>query len=343
MNVAYVAPMSIAAVNGGVRNQALKTISHIGAFGINPILLSPWDKLEEQQFDLVHVFGASSENAGIVKLLHTTGKPFVLSPVFFSRRNATAIRASITLEKLLRVVGSGIQSDFTIKAEMCRKATLVLPNTSNESDLIARGFSIPRHNIQHIPNGVEPRFTEADKQLFIGKYGISDFVLFAGEAGAPRKNVCRLLEAASQIDAPVVIIGSFYDDAYGHRCKELAQRNDNVTLIDTLPHDSDLLASAYAAADVFVLPSYYETPGIAALEAALAGAKIAITAFGGTTDYFKDDAHYLNPKSERSIVQAIQSALQTKPNGQLKERILNKFSWKSVAEKTAEVYKNLIQ
>lgn len=343
INVAYIAPMSIAAVNGGVRNQALKTISHIGAYGVNALLLSPWDKLEERHFDLVHVFGASPENAGIVKILHGTNTPFVLSPVFFSRRNAAAIRSSITLEKLLRIVGSGIQSDFTIKAEMCRKAAMVLPNTSSESDLIANGFSIPRQNIQKIPNGVDARFAKAEKQLFIEKYGISDFILFAGEAGAPRKNVYRLLKVVSQIDVPLVIIGSFYDDAYGNRCRELAQTNKNVTLIDTLPHDSGLLASAYAAASVFVLPSYYETPGIAALEAALAGAKIVITAHGGTTDYFKEDASYLNPKSEHSIMEAIQSALQKSPNHKLKKRILNEFSWDNVAKKTAEVYKNLIQ
>ena len=36
-------------------------------------------------------------------------------------------------------------------------------------------------------------------------------------------------------------------------------------------HDDPLLASAYAAARVFALPSWFETPGLAALEAALAG------------------------------------------------------------------------
>ncbi len=35
-----------------------------------------------------------------------------------------------------------------------------------------------------------------------------------------------------------------------------------------LDHDDPLLASAYAAARVFALPSWFETPGLAALEAA---------------------------------------------------------------------------
>ena len=48
------------------------------------------------------------------------------------------------------------------------------------------------------------------------------------------------------------------------------------------------LASAYAAARVFALPSWFETPGLAALEAGLAGCAVAITPYGSTRDYFGD-------------------------------------------------------
>ena len=46
-----------------------------------------------------------------------------------------------------------------------------------------------------------------------------------------------------------------------------------------LDHHDPLLASAYAAARVFALPSWFETPGLAALEAALAGCSVAITPY----------------------------------------------------------------
>ena len=74
-----------------------------------------------------------------------------------------------------------------------------------------------------------------------------------------------------------------------------------------------LLASAYAACDVFVLPSQFETPGIAALEAGLAGAKIVITPVGGTKrSYFGNNAIYVEPTSTENIAEGILAALKNK-------------------------------
>src|SRR5690606_26899639 len=160
------------------------------------------------------------------------------------------------------MLGGGIRSEYAVKAELCGMAEMVLPNTDEEARLIEQSFSIPSQKIFVVPNGVESRFADADAELFESAYRVKDFVLFAGQAGAPRKNVIQLLEIAPHINAPVVIIGDFYDDDYGKKCIELAKKTGNVHLIETLDHDSDLLASAYAACKVFVLPSLFETPGI---------------------------------------------------------------------------------
>jgi glycosyltransferase involved in cell wall biosynthesis len=103
-----------------------------------------------------------------------------------------------------------------------------------------------------------------------------------------------------------------------------------------------LLASAYAACDVFVLPSQFETPGIAALEAGLAGAKIVITPVGGTKEYFRDDAIYVEPSSTESIVQGIQAALKKEKDSSLRTRIQKEFLWDKVGEKTKQVYQSIL-
>ncbi|MEJ2628702.1 MAG: glycosyltransferase, partial [bacterium] len=118
--------------------------------------------------------------------------------------------------------------------------------------------------------------------------------------------------------------------------------NRNLIIIEGLDHDSPLLASAYAACRVFVLPSKFETPGRAALEAALAGAKIVITPYGGTREYFKDFATYVNPYSVSSIRKGIEKTLENpKPEG-LKEYIKNNFLWDSIAKKTKNVYDKIL-
>jgi glycosyltransferase involved in cell wall biosynthesis len=98
-----------------------------------------------------------------------------------------------------------------------------------------------------------------------------------------------------------------------------------------------------SACDLFVLPSLYETPGIAALEAALAGAKIVITPFGGTHDYFGSDAVYVDPTSEADIAKGIRAALIREKNPALSEHIKKEFMWARVGEKTKQVYEHVLK
>ena len=130
---------------------------------------------------------------------------------------------------------------------------------------------------------MEKRFLEADPKIFINKYGIKDFILNVGHIGIERKNTLTLIKALSKIDHPAVIIGKIYNTSEGLSCIKEAKKNKNLIIIDGLDHNSKMLESAYAASKVFVLPAKYETPGIAGLEAGLAGSKIVITKYGGTT------------------------------------------------------------
>ena len=122
-----------------------------------------------------------------------------------------------------------------------------------------------------------------------------------------------------------------------------ASQNPQVTLTGHIQHNDPLLASAYAASRLFVLPAYFETPGIAALEAALCNTPVVITQNGGTKDYFADDAVYVNPKSVNDIREGIRRGL-TLPGGsrKLKERILDTFLWEHTGAKTAEIYKTVL-
>lgn len=344
MKVGYIAPASISTVNGGLRTQANMTIEYIKRLGVEPIKISPWDHhIELNQLDLIHVFGATAENLGIVPQLANLSVPIILSPVFYSNRSARQIKLSISIEKWLTLFGSGIRSDFGIKKELCDLADLILPNTEQESHLIHQGFGISPLKMSLIPNGVEKRFSQADKSLFQDKYGIDNFVLFVGQASAERKNVLRLLRVAPKVNSNIVIIGSFNESNYSKKCLDLAKKSDNVLLIESLDHNSELLSSAYAAAKVFVLPSYYETPGISALEAGLAGTNIVITQIGGTKEYFGHHGFYLDPNSEKSVLHSINKALSQEIDPDLKGHILNNFTWEKVAEKTFDQYREILQ
>ena len=164
-----------------------------------------------------------------------------------------------------------------------------------------------------------------------------------GHIGPARKNILNLIHALKNIDHPAVIIGKITDSPYSKQCIEEAKKSKNILIIPGIDNNSELLASAYAAANVFVLPSLFETPGIAALEAALAGSKIVITPHGGTKDYFTTMAQYVEPYSVDSIREGIITSLNEKKNPELKEHIKKEFLWSRVAEKTLTVYKSVLE
>ncbi len=339
MKVGFAAPLSIAAVNGGVRTQVMQTARHLSLLGVDVEFIH----FDQQQFDydLVHVFSASPETIGISKQTVSAGINLVVSPVFFSNRSASTISAALKVEQSISGLGSGIRSDFGIKSEICNWAQAVLPNTQSELDLVRDGLKVSKKKLHIIPNGVESRFANASSDLFKKTFDISDFVLFVGQAGAARKNVIQLLKAAKHISTKVVVIGDFYEDTYSKECKLIAEKTENILLINSLDHNDPLLESAYAACKVFCLPSLYETPGIAAMEAALAGANIVITKFGGTEEYFGGLANFIDPNSTENIITAINDSLDADYTEDLKDHILANYTWEMVAQKTLSIYKSI--
>ena len=191
-----------------------------------------------------------------------------------------------------------------------------------------------------IPNGVDIKFKDGNSKLFESKYKINDFILFVGRI-EHRKNLLRLIMAfiKSNLKTNLVIIGKIEDYDYYNLCKK--ESNEKVIFIPPMPHDSEILKSAYKSAKVLVLPSFLETPGLSALEGGLAGTNIVITKIGGTNEYFEDYAFYIDPFDEKDIQKALISAYNAPSTDELSKHIQKEFTWDKVAQKTLDVY-NLI-
>jgi len=205
--------------------------------------------------------------------------------------------------------------------------------------MLNKGFGVPAAKMQELPNGVEERFAAATPDLFVKEYGLRDFVLYVGHVGPARKNVFPMLKAVKKLGVPTVLIGPVSDTGYANQCMKLVAETPSIKVIPGLAPDSPVLESAYAACDTFVLPSLYETPGLAALEAGLAGAKVCITRYGGTQEYFADHATYLEPASEESIINALEQALALKKDSALRDRIRENYLWPRAGEILAAIYR----
>ncbi len=329
--------------HGGPRTQILQTKQHLEGLGHQVKLHETWDeKPDLESSDLFHLFASNFAVYDLARFLHSEEMPFVTSPIFFTRRSPGVIRWVLRADTLMRKLAPGLWSDYGFTRDICRWSAAVLPNTESERSLIIDGLGISVEKIEVIPNGVEERFLYGDPEPFVKKYGVQDFILNVGHIGVERKNTLSLIRALETIDHPAVIIGKVTDTEEGQACLAEAGKNNNLIIIKGLDHDSDLLASAYAAAKVFALPARYETPGIAALEAALAGANIIITPHGGTHDYFQEMAIYVDPYSVNDIRAGLEKALNAPPNDKLKKHVQRNFLWQRVAEMSVNMYQSVL-
>jgi len=329
---------SVNLLKGGPRTQILQTKRGLEDLGAKVSLFDSWKDFRPGEADIIHIFGSNIGTYHLAREIQKISIPMVVTPIWYSMHSSLFIKAAAAFDMAARKVVRGFWTDYGMLAEICGWARAVLPNTKSEAALLERGLGIKGEKIFVIPNGVEERFYNGDPALFVNRYGIRDFILNVGHIGPGRKNVLRLISALEKVNTPAVIIGRIEDNAYGRACLAAAKKRSNIFVLDAIPNESPLLASAYAACDVFALPSLFETPGVAALEAALAGAKIVITKNGGTEEYFGATAEYVDPTSTELIRHGIITALNKEKTSALRDHVKEEFLWEKVAAKTMEVY-----
>lgn len=343
MKIALATHQATAILRGGPRTQVLQTAEELGRMGHQVRLFDAFTQVRRGDFDLVHIFGAGMGTYHLARALHLQRIPIVVSPIYLTRRPAWQVRLITAAERFARGVYPAFWTDYAMIAEMCSWATMVTPNTQEEAELFRDAFGVPDDRLAVIPNGVEERFGNVGPQAFVETHHMEDFILSVGHIAPMRKNVLRLVEALEGIDRPAVIIGRVEETREAKAVLDRSRRNPRLLILDHVDHESNLLPSAYAACESFVLPSLFETPGIAALEAGLAGAKVVITPHGGPREYFGPHADYVNPYSVDDIRRGILSSLQRPKGPELKEHIASRYLWRHVAVRTAKVYAGLLE
>jgi glycosyltransferase involved in cell wall biosynthesis len=222
-------------------------------------------------------------------------------------------------------------------------ADCLMPNSELEAQLLVRHYRIPKQKIFVASNGVDRRFAEANPDLFIKKFGLKDFVLVTGMF-EERKNQLGLIRSLKGTGLPLILIGSSpgIHRWYFERCRQEA--NENVHFFDYLDHDDPLFASAYAASRVLAMPSWHETTGKSALEAALAGKNIVMTTYApAAKEYLGDFAFYVDPRDTEGMRQTVLRAYEAPPNELLKRRVEENFLWEKVVEVRERGYERLLE
>jgi len=330
---------------GGGEIQLRKTREYLEKAGKRVDLFDPW-KSRVEDYDVLHVFSSVGDCLGLARTAKSRGVKVVTSTVLWSdwRRalhtdGGTREKADLVLRHAMKVAFPYFPS---ARRSLLDLSDRLFPNSAAEKDQIAQLFAISPAKIRVVPNGVDPDFDEgADPVLFEGYSGEKGFLLSVGRI-EPRKNQLNLIRAVKGLSGErLVLVGdpvTGYED-YFERCRR--EGEGFTRFVPMVPHGSALQKSAYAACKAFVLQGWFETPGLAALEAALCGARLAVTSGGSTREYFEDTAEYLDPSSPEDIRRALRAAIAA-PAARATARVRARYTWDKVAAETYVGYEEAL-
>ncbi|RJO65009.1 MAG: glycosyltransferase family 1 protein [Myxococcales bacterium] len=218
----------------------------------------------------------------------------------------------------------------------------------------------PGRRVLHLPNGVKPEdFAGGDGARFRAAHGFaaSDRLMLCLSRIDPQKNQLALVEAAARLageESPpkVVLIGPVTDADYARRLDARAAElglGDRFRRLPSLPYQDKSLADAYAAADVFVLPSRHEPFGIVVLEAWAAGRPVVAARVGGLARLCEHerDALLVEPDDGEALSDALRrvlddAALARKLGDAGRKKAIERYSWGAVVDQLLDVYRTAI-
>ncbi|MGZ2369848.1 glycosyltransferase family 4 protein [Ancylomarina sp. YFZ004] len=196
--------------------------------------------------------------------------------------------------------------------------------------IIIKNLKKQEAEIEVIPNAVNTCTCEQNinKQKIILAVGSLD----------PRKNLERLISAFSRWDNDeyqLVIVGGQQKSF----SKMNFATNNRVKFMGYVSEQD--LHNYYSKSEIFIYPSLYEGFGIPPLEAMAHGTPVIVSRCTSLPDVCRDAAFYIDPYSEESILEGLESLVNSQS---LRDDLIKKgyknikrFSWRLSAQKLNEI------
>jgi D-inositol-3-phosphate glycosyltransferase len=253
--------------------------------------------------------------------------------------------------------------------ELMRRADRLVAGSPHDRTQMVRLYGADREKIQVIPPGVDlTRFypgSQLESRLKLGLDTERRLILFVGRI-EPLKGIDTLLESIALMDKDenctlgseclsVVIVGG---DASVPMEEMTAEMQRLHALRDTLglqklvafegKQGQDTLADYYRAADLLVMPSHYESFGMAALEAMACGTPVVASRVGGLTYSVRDgETGLLVPERDpAALAHALEQLLKSDQlRWQLQAnsmRAAQDFGWPIIADRILKLFDTVI-
>ena len=246
---------------------------------------------------------------------------------------------------------------IAVESSVTTSADAILVSTDQERDDLFRLYHVPPHKVKVVPPGVDlGLFHPLDKVKARQALGLSykNIVLSVGRV-EPLKGLDLLIGAMAMLDnlhdtGLVIVGGRQGSDREMNRLSAMASAlkvDDHVTFVGTV--DQAELPAYYSAADVFVLPSYYESFGMVTLEAMACGTPIIASRVGGPKTFvtggvtgYLIEWHCPEPYAQRLDILLSNPSLQVNMGVAARARVQS-MGWDSTASSMLRLYSSMIK
>lgn len=251
---------------------------------------------------------------------------------------------------------------LNIEKQILEQADCIIATSPQEQEYL-RTLVSKQGNVKIIPYGTDVKtfhtIPKAEARAKLGLDGDEQIVLYVGRFD-PRKGIETLIRASAQTKAfaegnlKLVIVGGSCPDRIDgqerNRIEQIVQETgltERTLFAGQVKHN--MLPFYYAAADVCVIPSHYETFGLVAIEAMACGTPVIASDVGGLKFIVLSEQTGLrvSPQDTAAFATAIDRLLTNKAwarqlgtCGSL--QVNQQFSWTMIANQLSRLYQSLL-
>ena len=263
-------------------------------------------------------------------------------------------------------------SSFSERTAIESADAVVAVSNRMRDDVLSAYPRVQSERVVVIHNGIDTNeFRHDPKTDVLERHGIdarTPYVVFVGRV-TRQKGIVHLLDAARYLDKAVqIVLCAGEPDTPGikeeveSKLAELRKTRGGVVWIEAMLARPELI-QVLSHASAFVCPSIYEPFGIVNLEAMACGVPVVASAVGGIPEIVQDGlTGYLVPFTPdgsalgapadpegfakalaAKLAEVVESPEERRRMGEAgRARVEASFSWSSIAETTAELYRRLL-
>jgi len=243
----------------------------------------------------------------------------------------------------------------TVFFSSVKKASKVIAVSKNTKIDIVKHFKIKKNKINVIYEGADSQFKIINNNQKITeikkKYNITKPFIFYTGVWRNHKNLVGLVKAFGILKNKYklnyqLVLGGKEDPYYPEVRKTWEKLGIEKEIIRTGFIKQEELPLFYNAAEIFVIPSFYEGFGLIGLEAMACGTPVVSSNKTSLPEVLGDAAIYFNPNNPKEMAEKMKLVLTDKKlYNELREKgfkQIRKYSWKKMGEETIGIYEKIL-